>query len=166
VTRPLPPGGHQAPQTAEDMDGTPIDLGPLAIRLCDLYFAAFPADVARLGPAGRAWCDHDSRFLLAWALQDARTGVLDCVQQVLWLGGVLAAREFPIANFLRHLELTVGVLRDSGLGELGERAALRLQSAADALSQAPISKPGPVRVRPAYGAGCAAIVRAGSSNRR
>jgi MerR family transcriptional regulator, light-induced transcriptional regulator len=66
------------------MDGSSIPLAQLAATACDRYFAAYPDDIERLGRSGRLWCDHDSRYLLAWALQDARSGDIDCVEQ--WCG--------------------------------------------------------------------------------
>lgn len=72
-------------------------------------------------------------FVAGPALQDARAGMVDCVEQVQWLGKVLGARSFPIERLARHVELTAGVLRGAGLREIGSRAAQRLSSAADSL---------------------------------
>jgi hypothetical protein len=95
--------------------------------------SSYPDDLERYGVAGRAWCEHDSRYLLAWGLEDARAGTVDCVEQVQWLGRVLANRAFPIERLARHVELTVAVTRSSGLGEVGDRAAARMSQAAAAL---------------------------------
>ena len=78
--------------------------------------------------------DADSRYLLAWALEDARAGAVDCVAQVQWLARVLTARDFPIERLARHVELTADVLRDPSLGEVGIRAAGRMGQAARALT--------------------------------
>jgi hypothetical protein len=132
-----PPTGEPPPATAEAADGSSIDLEPLAIDACERYFAAYPDDVERLGPAGRAWCDHDSRYLLMWALEDALTGDEDCVAQIAWLGRVLVGRNFPLERLVGHVQLAASVLRDADLGDLGQRAAQRLQQAADALTNNP-----------------------------
>ena len=128
-----PPSGVNPPEVFELATGARVDLGPLAGRLCALYYDAYPDDLERYGPAGEAWCDHDSRYLLAWALEDERAGTLDCVEQVQWLGRVLAARSFPIERLAHHVELTAAVLRAAGLGEIGDRAADRLTEAAGLL---------------------------------
>jgi hypothetical protein len=93
----------------------------------------YPDDLERYGTAGEAWCEHDSRYLLAWGLEDARAGTVDCVEQVSWLGRVLKGRAFPIDRLARHVELTAAVLRSSELGDVGQTAAARLSEAASAL---------------------------------
>jgi hypothetical protein len=135
MTRTIPPSGVNPPQTFELEDGTQVDLGPLASQLCELYYEIYPDDLERYGAAGQAWCDHDSRYLLAWALEDARAETVDCVEQVQWLGRVLANRSFPIERLARHVELTGTVARNSSLGEIGDRAAARLSEAAAALTR-------------------------------
>ena len=133
MSRTEPPSGVNPPEVFQLANGTRVDLGPLAGQLCALYYDAYPDDLERYGAAGEAWCDHDSRYLLAWALEDERASTLDCVEQVQWLGRVLAARSFPIERLARHVELTAAVLRTSGLGKAGERAADRLTQAAGLL---------------------------------
>jgi hypothetical protein len=86
------------------------------------------------GPEGQAWCDHDSRYLLAWGLEDARAQTVDCVAQVQWLARVLTARRFPIQRLARHVELTAEVLRTSELGDFGERAGERMSEASRSLA--------------------------------
>jgi hypothetical protein len=137
VTGLRPPSGEPPPATSGAIDGSSIDLGPLALAACERYFTVYPDDVEGLGPAGRAWCDHDSRYLLAWGLEDARTGDEDCVAQVAWLGRVLVARDFPLERLVAHVGLTASVLRGADLGDLGQRAADRLQKAADELTSNP-----------------------------
>jgi hypothetical protein len=138
-----PPGGVMPPSVVAGMDGSSIPLAGLAEAACDRYFSVYRDDVEGLGPSGRLWCDHDSRYLLAWALQDARSGDIDCVERVAWLGAVLGARSFPVDRLVRHVELTASVLRDAELGRLGVRAAQRLQTAAHALRNgARVDSPG------------------------
>jgi len=133
MSRVAPPSGVSPPESFELADGTHIDLGPLARRLCGLYYDVYPDDLERYGTEGQAWCEHDSRYLLAWALEDARAGTVDCVEQVGWLGRVLQGRAFPIERLARHVELTASVLRSPELGDLGESAAARISEAASAL---------------------------------
>jgi hypothetical protein len=138
-----PPGGVEPPAVVAGMDGLGIPLAGLAATSCDRYFAVYPDDIEGLGPSGRLWCDHDSRYLLAWALQDARSGDIDCVERVAWLGTVLSARSFPIDRLKRHVELTALVLQDAELGTIGLQAAQCLRTAAQALGDgAPVESPG------------------------
>jgi hypothetical protein len=128
-----PPSGDTPPQMFDLTDDTTIDLGPLARQLCDRYYETYPDDLERYGEAGRAWCEHDSRYLLAWALEDARAGTVDCVAQVAWLGSVLRARDFPIDRLAYHVELTATLLRTAALGHAVDRAAERMADAAGQL---------------------------------
>ena len=134
MRRVAPPSGANPPQSFELGDGTRVDLGLLARRLCQLYYDVYPDDLERYGAAGQVWCEHDSRYLLAWALEDARAGTVDCVQQVGWLGRVLKARAFPMERLARHVELAAAVLRSSDLGDLGQSAAGRISEAATVLT--------------------------------
>jgi hypothetical protein len=105
--------------------------------VCDRYYALYPDDLERYGPTGQGCCDHDSRYLIAWGLEDARAGARStAIAQVLWLGRVLAARAHPIERVAGHVESTAEVLRTSGLGELGERAGGRMCEASRALAAA------------------------------
>lgn len=131
-----PPSGAAPPAIFELADGHRLDLGPLAERLCDLYYDMHPDDAERYGPVGRTWCDHDSRYLLAWALEDARAGMVDVVAQVQWLGRILGARGFPVERLARHVVFAAAVLDTAGLGDLGTRAAERMKEAAEALRAA------------------------------
>jgi hypothetical protein len=134
MSRTGPPGGAPPPQTFEFPDGTQVDLAPLARRLSALYYDVYPDDLERYGSVGLAWCDHDSRYLIAWALEDARANAIDCVAQVQWLARVLAARGFPVDRLGRHVELTAALLRSSELGDIGDRAAERLSHAASVVT--------------------------------
>jgi hypothetical protein len=84
---------------------------------------------------GRAWCEHDSRYLLASALEGARAGTIECVAQVAWLARVLTARAVPINHRVHRVELTATLLRAARLGHITDRAAERM---ADAASQHPL----------------------------
>ena len=133
MNRTEPPSGDPPPQTFELTAGTKIDLGPLARQLSARYYETYPDDLERYGDAGRAWCEHDSRYLLAWALEDGRSGAVDCVAQVAWLGRVLTARAFPVDRLVHHVELTATLLRTVALGHTTDRAAERMADAASQL---------------------------------
>jgi hypothetical protein len=133
MTRAAPPSGAAPPRAFEFADGTVIDLGPLALELCTRYYDVYPDDLERYGEPGRAWCEHDSRYLLAWALEDGRAGAVNCVEQVQWLARVLVARAFPIERLARHVELTAAILRAPRLGDVGIRASERMTEAASTL---------------------------------
>jgi hypothetical protein len=128
-----PPSGADPPTSFELGDGTAIDLGPLARLLTDQYYDIYPDDLERYGTTGQAWCEHDTRYLLAWALEDARAGTVNCIEQVQWLGRVLAARSYPLERLARHVQLTAAALRSPELGETGTRAAERMSDAASSL---------------------------------
>jgi hypothetical protein len=130
MIRTILPGGATPPQSFEFPSGTQIDLGPLAQDVCDLYYDVYPDDLERYGSVGQAWCDHDSRYLIAWALEDARADAIDCVAQVRWLARVIAGCGFPVDRLGRHVALTAALLRSSELGDIGSRAAERLSHAA------------------------------------
>jgi hypothetical protein len=123
------------PPTAVDLgEGCVVDLAPLAADLCDAYYAAYPDDLERYGDEGRAWCDHDSRYLLAWALEDARANAVDAVEQVRWLARVLAGRDFPVDRLARHVELTAEALERAVPTDVGRVAAARMREAATSLA--------------------------------
>jgi len=133
MNRPEPPSGVNPPQSFELADGTIIDLEPLALQLCSDYYERYPDDLERYGAAGQAWCEHDSRYLLAWALEDAQAGTLDCVEQVQWLGRVLAARSYPTERLAMHVQLVADALNRPALGDAGIQAAARMNHAATLL---------------------------------
>lgn len=134
MRRTEPPSGAAPPQTFALDDGTVVDLGPITHGLCERYFALYPEDLERYAPASWAWCDHDTRYLLAWVLEDVHMATVDSVEQVLWLGRVLAARSFPIDHLIAHLHLIAEVLKTPELGETGLRASARMTQAATALA--------------------------------
>jgi hypothetical protein len=148
MNRTEPPTGTNPPQTFQLPDGTTIDLGPVARRLCVDYYELYPDDLDRYGAAGQAWCEHDSRYLLAWALEDARAGTVDCVEQVQWLGRVLAARSFPIERLAAHVQLTAALLAAPELGEIGAAASSRMRHAARQLGDQPADLATPDAARP------------------
>ena len=133
MNRLVPPSGADPPSSFELADGTMIDLGTIARLLTDQYYEVYPDDLERYGASGRAWCEHDTRYLLAWALEDARAGTVNCIEQVQWLGRVLASRSFPLERLARHAWLTAAVLRSPEFGETGARAAERMSDAASSL---------------------------------
>ena len=106
----------------------------MATEICRRYHAEFTDEEERYGPAGRAWCLHDNQYLLAWAVQDARDGTVDMVEQALWLAEVLDRRGFPVARLARDLEIAAEVVREAIADEeLARNVHLRLTAAATAV---------------------------------
>ena len=136
TTRPAPPSGATPPQSALTSDGSPIDLRPLAVEICQRYRSEFTDEQERYGPAGTEWCVHDNQYLLAWAIQDARDGTVVLAEQALWLAGVLESREFPSERLARDLEIAadvVGAVED--LGQLAPITRELLTQAARAVAR-------------------------------
>jgi hypothetical protein len=107
-----PPGGTPPPRTAILSGGeAPIDLVALAEEICRRYRHEFPDEQERYGDAGVAWCIHDNQHILGWAV-GARNGYTDLNEQLGWLAGVLAARDFPVARLVRDLEIAADVVRE------------------------------------------------------
>ena len=75
----------------------------------------------------RAWELHDTRHVLSWAIGDGE-GVVDLAAQVAWLTRILAARDFPLDQLARNLELAADVVAERV--EDGAGAAERLRAAA------------------------------------
>ena len=119
-----PPGGSPPP-TSATFDGERIALTPLAEAVAERYFAEFPGDLERYGDAGRAWEIHDTLYCLNWALLDVQ-GYTSLEKQITWLAGILATRDFPLAQLARNLELAADVAEE----RIGAPVAARLRSAA------------------------------------
>ena len=134
MNRTAPPGGATPPELFELSGGERVDLGRLSRILSDLYFARYPEPDEEKAAIERAWCEHDSRYILAWALEDARAQTVDCVEQVRWLGRVLEARGFPVERLIVHLELASSMLV-ALVDEVGIAASERLLASANALAQ-------------------------------
>jgi hypothetical protein len=103
-----PPGGAPPPRTAT-FAGEKIELTPLAEAVADRYFAEFRGDIERYGDAARAWEVHDTLYCLNWALLDLK-GYTSLEKQVLWLAGIPRARDFPVEQLARNLELAAEVV--------------------------------------------------------
>lgn len=129
MNRTEPPSGQEPPHTADRKAGDATSLDPLAREVCDRYFEEYPDHIERYGPAGDAWCVHDSLYLLAWAIADHDWGDVVLDDQVAWLARVLEARDFPIDRLARHLELAAAIVqqREKGVAKLLAGAAASLQ---------------------------------------
>ena len=103
------PSGHPPPRRATLPDGATVDLEELAIEVCRRYRAEFPDEQERYGDAGMAWCLHDNRHILSWAV-NAWNGYGGFEAQLSWLAGVLEARDFPLDRLARDLEIAADVL--------------------------------------------------------
>ena len=120
-TRTAMPSGAPAPEEAGG-----LDLRAMAERVTERYGHEFPDEDERYEPkVWRAWCRHDTQYLLQWAVLDAE-GATSLDRQVDWLAGVLDARGFPLDRLARTLELAA----DEADGERRPEVALRLRDAA------------------------------------
>ena len=104
-----PPSGHPPPAEATLPDGTKLDLVALARAVCTLYRDEYPDEGERYGDAGMAWCVHDNRHILNWAVLtlDDPSGF---EKEIGWLAGVLGARDFPLDRLARDLEIAADVV--------------------------------------------------------
>ncbi len=103
--RTLQPPGGGAPVEALFPGGATVRLEPLAHAVCEAYYAVYGDEDLRYGAAGRAWCQHDNQYLIAWAAQEAvrNDGSLD--GNIDWLCRVLSARDFPLDRLEHDLLL-------------------------------------------------------------
>lgn len=106
-----PPTGAEPPALVLTPGGGEIDVRDLAEEVCRRYRAAYPDEEHRYGPAGHAWCVHDNRHILQWALLDPR-GLAALREQVAWLARVLHARDFPLDRLSRDLQLCADVVSE------------------------------------------------------
>jgi hypothetical protein len=127
VRRPAPPSGSAPPAAATLRPGERVELVPLAEEVARRYFEEFPGDFDRYGDVARDWAVHDTRYILAWTVGDL-AGHAMLARQVDWLAGVLAAREFPLGQLARNLEIAADVL--------GERLPERRDEIAELLAAA------------------------------
>lgn len=92
------------PARVTTSSGRELDLQALAEEASAAYFAELPEELERYGPAGLEWCRHDNQHLLNWAVLHERLEV-DFEAQLVWLAGVLEARELGQEHLIRGLEL-------------------------------------------------------------
>lgn len=111
-----PQGGEPPPERATLPDGTVVALRPLAERVTTAYFDEFSDDRERYGDAGRAWCLHDTQFLLAWLIQGVRLKTPIFEQQLRWLARLLVARGYPLTRLDRHIDLLADEVAASTAG--------------------------------------------------
>jgi hypothetical protein len=99
-----PPSGGLPPRSRRCRRPAANSTCALAAESCRAYDAEFPDERERYGPAGLAWCIHDSQHLLNWAALSL-AGSLPFEQQLAWLARILEARDFPLERLARSLEL-------------------------------------------------------------
>jgi hypothetical protein len=134
MRRPAPPTGANPPVEMLTAAGGVIELVPMARTICQHYIEEFPDEDER---SARAWCLHDNQYLLAWAIQDARDGTADVVEQALWLREVLGRRGFPVDRLVRDLEIAAATIGECpALANLAPQVAGRLADAASAVRAA------------------------------
>jgi hypothetical protein len=126
-----PPGGASAPTEARVTDGRIVALEPLAREICRRYELEFHDERSPDGDVARSWCLHDNQYVLAWAIQQARDGTVDLLEQVRWLASVLHGRGFPLQRLTRDLEIAAEVTAGSAtLGALAGPVGDSLAAAA------------------------------------
>jgi hypothetical protein len=105
------PSGDPPPERVTLADGTEHDLGPLAREVADRFLAAFPDELERYSDPAmvRAWCEHDTRHLVSWAVLDVQ-GYRSLTEQLDWLGRVLESRGYPIERLAGDLEIAADVV--------------------------------------------------------
>jgi hypothetical protein len=98
------PSGAAPPEEAGG-----LELRPLADAVVERYALEFPDEDERYEPkVWRAWCRHDTQYLLQWAVLDVELSA-DLQANVAWLARILAARDFPLDRLARTLELAADV---------------------------------------------------------
>lgn len=101
-----PPSGGTPPRDSVRLpDGTTCFLAPLAHSVARRHLDQFPDEAERYGDAGFEWCVHDVQWILAWAASEVggSDGLLR--KQLNWLGGLLAARGYPLERITRAVEI-------------------------------------------------------------
>lgn len=139
-----PPSGAPPPRVVREEDGGVVQLGPLAERIAERYYAVYADEDERYGAAGREWCVHDNLYLLAWAYA-ARRGEARFERQVLWLASVLESRDFPLDRLEHDLQIAADVVLDARVVEAQAVAEILRDGAAAVagrLTRSP-SPPGP-----------------------
>lgn len=75
-------------------------------RICARHAAEFPELEARYGDRGRAYCAHDSAYLVAWLMDELDTAWTGSFRRNgTWLWSLLDSRGYPADAFRRSLEL-------------------------------------------------------------
>ena len=121
------------PTTARLPDGSAVELRPLAQRITEAHLSRHPEDVERYGAdLAREWGVHDNQHLLEWAIGD-----IDLLQQVAWLGRVLGARGYPVANLADNLMTGADIVAGEIPGDAGRATAERMRAAARSLGESP-----------------------------
>ena len=118
------PSGSPAPATVT-LEDRRIPLAPLLEAVADRYFAEFPGDLERYGDPARDWELHDTAHCVNWAALDVK-GFASLDDNITWLANVLRARDFPLEQLARNLELAADVCDE----QLSEAVAARLRAAA------------------------------------
>ena len=116
------------PPTAVTLGERKIELAPLLEAIADRYFAEFPGDLERYGTAARDWELHDTAHCLNWAALDVR-GFASLDRNIHWLASILRARDFPVEQLARNLEIAAEVCDE----QLSDAVAARLRNAANHL---------------------------------
>ena len=129
--RPLerPSGWPPPPDVEVEATGQRVDLVPLAREISRRYAEEFPDERERYGEHWLDWCTHDNQHILAWAVFE-QNGLTSLEQQLIWLGGILEARGYPVARLARDLEIAADVAA-AEIAAVGAEVAARLRAGAE-----------------------------------
>jgi methanogenic corrinoid protein MtbC1 len=142
--------GPEPPSSAR-VDGTTIDLEPLAREICHRYGVEHPDEQACQGEAGPARYVRDTPYLLAWAAADRRLRRGQLVGNVSWLARVWAAERLPIERLARNLQIAADVVAGAEFPEARALAEDLRDAAESVLAHAlPAQPPDGSAVRDAY----------------
>jgi hypothetical protein len=116
------------PPTHAYLQGTSVELTPLADEIARRHLERHPEDTERYGDRAREWAIHDQLHVLHWAFGD-HAGILDLRGQVAWLARVLEARGYPPANLWSCLRTAAEVVEERL--PAAQPVAARLRAVAD-----------------------------------
>ena len=123
------PGGHPPPEHIT-VEGGRVATAPIATIVTERFLERHPDELARFQDPDlvRAWCEHDTRHLIAWAAAEAERGT-SLTRQLDWLGVVLESRGYPARRLADTLEIASDVLSEQ-LGGTAERIRASLTAGA------------------------------------
>lgn len=131
----LPP--ERGPRTLRLRDGQTVDVALLAADVCLRYGARYPDELERYDERWRPWCEHDLRYLVAWAIADADTGDVSLLEQARWLSGLLRSRGYPHERLPDALLIAADVVANDLHASVAREVVARLQEVAAALGGPP-----------------------------
>lgn len=119
-----------APRKVRLRGGEIVDLGILAADACMRYGARYRDEEQRYGRRWRPWCEHDMRYLLAWAAADTLDQGVSLGHEVRWLADLLEARGYPAARLSDALLIAADVVAARVEDPSGQQIVRLLQETA------------------------------------